>query len=618
MQFSKNSYCIFYGNHIDVLQRMLDYDFLCGRDPSVKAIMVNDQYPQPQKVFFGSQEIFVPQVNNRSYLQQYAPFDTLINFASYRTAPSVIKDAMQTKLFQNIFTVAEGIPEKDTREIIALNKEYNINLIGPSVVGWIVAGALRVGNTGWSLENIMASKLYRPWSVGIVTKSGGMMNELCRVISKVTDGVHTAIQVWGDRYPMTSFQQVVSRYENNPDIKLIVLLGEVWNEDENRIADMIKDRKITKPLVARVAGTSAEQLTSEVQFWHAGAKANTDHEKASYKNTYLKESGAHVPESFDTFGKSIGEVFQQYCHSAVNSVTSSETRSMGNIKQNNAYTSPSCVSSKWQNEDIQKKLSIIKHRRSTVITSTIADERGEELTYNHIPVTDFVDKGSIANVIGHLWFKEQLPDYALDFLNTALILMADHGPAVSGATNTIITARAGKDVVSSLAAGLLTIWPRFGGAVSGAGQYFFQAIQGWLSAEDFIDSMKKQGIYIPGIGHKIKSIYNPDKRCELLFSLSKNFPQTRYLDFAKQVEALTTLKKPNLILNVDWHVAALLLDMMEAMHYSPEQIQMYIHADVFNGLFVLARSIGFIGHHIDQKRLGEWLYRTPWDDILYT
>jgi ATP-citrate lyase alpha-subunit len=129
MQFSKNSYCIFYGNHIDVLQRMLDYDFLCGRDPSVKAIVVNDQYPQPQKVFFGNKEIFVPQVNDRSLLEQYGPFDTLINFASYRTAPSVIKEAMQTKLFQNIFTVAEGIPEKDTREIIALNKQYNINLI---------------------------------------------------------------------------------------------------------------------------------------------------------------------------------------------------------------------------------------------------------------------------------------------------------------------------------------------------------------------------------------------------------------------------------------------------------------------------------------------------------
>lgn len=105
-----------------------------------------------------------------------------------------------------------------------------------------------------------------------------------------------------------------------------------------------------------------------------------------------------------------------------------------------------------QNDDIQQKLSIIQNRRPTAITSTISDERGEELTYNNIPVTDFVDKGSIANVIGHLRFKTQLPDYVLDFLNTAIILMADHGPAVSGATNTIIAARAGKDVVSSLAA----------------------------------------------------------------------------------------------------------------------------------------------------------------------
>jgi ATP citrate (pro-S)-lyase len=65
---------------------------------------------------------------------------------------------------------------------------------------------------------------------------------------------------------MTNFQQVISRYQNNPEIKLIVLLGEVGNEDENRVADMIKEGKITKPVVARVAGTSAEQLTSDVQF----------------------------------------------------------------------------------------------------------------------------------------------------------------------------------------------------------------------------------------------------------------------------------------------------------------------------------------------------------------
>ena len=589
MKFSSSSYCIFYGNHVDVLQRMLDYDFLCGRDPSVKAIMVSDNECKPQKVFFGSTEIFVPQVNTWSDLKKYAPFDTLINFASHRTAPAVVKEALETKLFQNMFTVAEWIPEKDTREIIALNKKYNINLIGPSVVGGIVAGALRVGNTGGSMENIMASKLYRAGSVGLVTKSGGMMNELCRVISKVTDGVHTAIQVGWDRYPMTTFQQVISRYEKNPEIKMIVLLWEVGNEDENMIADMIKAKKIKKPLVARAAGTAAEKIKSDVQFGHAGAKANAERETASFKNKYLAQQGAFVPKSFDDFGKTIGKVF------------SSLKISM--TKKDDAW--------------VQKKLATLASRRATVITSTISDERGDELTYNGKNISDFVKKGSIANVIGHLRFKKQLPDYALDFINTAIILSADHGPAVSWASNAIVTARAGKDVVSSLASGLLTIGPRFGWAISGAGQYFFQAVTNKQTAKQFIDTMKKEGVLIPGIGHKIKSIYNPDKRCDILFKLSKKFPSQKHITFAKEVEALTTMKKPNLILNVDGHIAAMLLDMMASMKMSADDMQTYIDADLFNALFVLARSIGFIGHHIDQKRLGEGLYRTPWDDILY-
>ena len=110
---------------------------------------------------------------------------------------------------------------------------------------------------------------------------------------------------------------------------------------------------------------------------------------------------------------------------------------------------------------LEEKLDIINNRRPTLFTSTISDERGEELLYNQIPVSDFVQKGNIAHVIGHLRFKKQLPEYALDFLNTVIILLADHGPAVSGATNTIITARAGKDVIDSLCAGLLAIGPRF-------------------------------------------------------------------------------------------------------------------------------------------------------------
>ena len=66
-----------------------------------------------------------------------------------------------------------------------------------------------------------------------------MMNELCRVVSHHTDGVHTAMQVGGDRRPMTRFIDIIEMYEQNPAIKMIVLLGEVGNEDENEIAARI-------------------------------------------------------------------------------------------------------------------------------------------------------------------------------------------------------------------------------------------------------------------------------------------------------------------------------------------------------------------------------------------
>lgn len=99
--------------------------------------------------------------------------------------------------------------------------------------------------------------------------------------------------------------------------------------------------------------------------------------------------------------------------------------------------------------------------------------------------------------------------------------------------------------------------------------------------------------------------------------LAENFPTRNYLDFALQVEELTTQKKPNLILNVDGHIAAMMLDALTDMWYTYEEMNSLIKADFLNALFVMARSVWFIGHYLDQQRLNEGLYRTPWNDILY-
>eukprot|EP00415_Alexandrium_ostenfeldii_P000952 UN0952 len=200
-----------------------------------------------------------------------------------------------------------------------------------------------------------------------------------------------------------------------------------------------------------------------------------------------------------------------------------------------------------------------------------------------------------------------------------LMVTADHGPAVSGAHNTIVTARAGKDLVSALCSGLLTIGPRFGGALDDAAKMFSDAYDSGTTPKDFIEKMKKTNQLIMGIGHRIKSLANPDQRVEIIKDYAKkNFKSTHILDFALGVEQLTTRKRANLILNVDGCIAVSFVDMIRSCGaFSREECADLMAFGTLNGLFVLGRSTGFIAHYLDQLRLKQPLYRHPWDDITY-
>lgn len=131
--------------------------------------------------------------------------------------------------------------------------------------------------------------------------------------------------------------------------------------------------------------------------------------------------------------------------------------------------------------------------------------------------------------------------------------------------------------------------------------------------------MRKENKLIMGIGHKIKSRTNPDLRVSILTEFAQaEFPATPLLDYARQVEQITTAKKDNLILNVDGATAVLFVDLLRHCGaFTKEEAEEYVKYGTLNGLFVLGRSIGFIGHYIDQKRLKQGLYRHDWNDISY-
>ena len=104
---------------------------------------------------------------------------------------------------------------------------------------------------------------------------------------------------------------------------------------------------------------------------------------------------------------------------------------------------------------------------------------------------------------------------------------------------------------------MIMIGPRFGGAVTDAGRFFKYAVDNKMSVDEFLAYMKKNHGPVPGIGHRVKSLRNPDKRVKELVGYVKSLKiKTPCLDFALEVEKITSVKKDNLILNVDGTMAA--------------------------------------------------------------
>ncbi len=598
---NEKTQAIIYGRQMKAVQRMLDFDYVSKRETPSVATIVDPTGKGFETAFFGSEEILIPVYKTiQEAVEHHKNAIVLINFASYRSAFETTKEAIETETIKIIAVIAEGIPERKERILGALARKKGKVIIGPATVGGIAAGRFRIGNAGGSIENIVASKLYRPGSVGLVTKSGGMLNEMFNLIARNADGINIGIAIGGDRFPGSSLIDHIMGFESDPEVKFHVVLGEVGGLEEYKIVDALKAGKFKKPLVAWVTGTCAKVFPTEVQFGHAGARAGAERETADAKNAALREAGAIVPDSFDGLPEKINEVYKKL-------------KEEGEIPEIEEFTPPNIPM------DFEKAVKEGLVRRHRQFITTISDDRGEEVKYAGIPLSEIIEsKKGLGYVIGLLWLKKSLPEYASNFIELVLKIVADHGPCVSGAHNAIVTARAGKDLVSSVASGILTIGPRFGGAIDGAGHYFKWAKDNNFSPDEFVSHMKKEGIPIPGIGHRVKSVRNPDKRVEILKKYAKeSFPKTEYLGYALKVEKITTSKKENLILNVDGCTGVLLVDLMKSIELSDEEINERIDAGLLNAFFVLGRTIGIIGHTIDQKLLKSKLYRTPYNDVLY-
>src|SRR3989344_691270 len=199
--FSRTTQAIFYNEHPQPIQNMLDYDWLCRKkNPSIIAV-VNPNHGGFHKCFFGGQEIILPVYKSIvEAINKHPEADVFVNFASYRSAFETSKQAILSKTIRTVAITAEGMRENETRELIRLADSRNKWLIGPATVGAIRPGDFKIGNTGGTMENIL-------------------------------------------------------RLAKEPGVKMLVTLGEIGGTAGYEVVAALKKKHITKPVVAWVIGT---------------------------------------------------------------------------------------------------------------------------------------------------------------------------------------------------------------------------------------------------------------------------------------------------------------------------------------------------------------------------
>ena len=574
------------GAHKPILQSVLDFDYLCGKkSPSIVGIVSSGA--KVMKFFYGKKEILIPCFADAAQAAQaLQSVDFMFNLNSGRRCYySSIEffDAFPDAVGGHTF--AEDMPEIMALE---LKKRYQDNgkwLIGPAGVGVVIPGALKLGAIGGTdFRQIIKSRLTHAGDLAVVSASGGMSNEIISAIATVNKTISFALCFGGDRFPYTDPATAFLMAQADPQTKAIVYYGELGGTDEYRIVDMMHSGEITKPVIAYIAGVVGETFEQPVQFGHAKALAGSNDETASAKIAVLREAGALVADSIEDFVRTIKET------------------------QSEDYMTEDAASDKE-----------LTHRSSRMFTSTIGHENDGAYEFVGSSLSEWAAQGDfVRQIVSGLLGRPPKSQELVGLSNIIFLLSIDHGPQVSGALNTIITARAGKNLVDSLAAGLLTVGPRFGGAVSGAAGVWLEGLQSGMSAKELVETYAARKEYILGIGHKKYRVGMPDPRTEQLMSFASRFGRTPHLDFAKSVEEITTSKKGNLILNIDGNIAAILLDVLsEYEGYSPDELRELVAMDFFNAFFVIPRTIGFISHYLDQKRLDEGLFRLP-DDQLST
>jgi succinyl-CoA synthetase alpha subunit len=181
-----------------------------------------------------------------------------------------------------VIAITEGIPAHDMLRVYTHLKRGTTRLIGPNCPGILSPGKANVG--------IIPAHFFSQGNVGLVSRSGTLTYQIGNEIAQAGFGNSSIVGIGGDPIVGSSFIDIISLYEQDPETELIVMCGEIGGDEEERTADYIADN-VSKPVVAYIAGFTAPPGKT---MGHAGAIISGSKGTAAAKAEALEAQGVRV------------------------------------------------------------------------------------------------------------------------------------------------------------------------------------------------------------------------------------------------------------------------------------------------------------------------------------
>ncbi|HUF11088.1 MAG TPA: succinate--CoA ligase subunit alpha [Rhodothermales bacterium] len=197
---------------------------------------------------------------------------------------------------QVIVCITEGIPVADMIPVYQSVRKAGARLIGPNCPGVLTPGQAKVG--------IMPAMIFKPGSIGVVSRSGTLTYEAVDQLTRQGLGQSTAVGIGGDPIVGSRFVDILELFEADPATEAVVMIGEIGGSAEEEAAVFI-EQKMTKPVIAFIAGRTAPPGR---RMGHAGAIIAGGKGTAEEKFAALRKAGATIAENPAHIGAAVRQL----------------------------------------------------------------------------------------------------------------------------------------------------------------------------------------------------------------------------------------------------------------------------------------------------------------------